>query len=347
MIFNGQVYQEIGELGNHGGFRTVLIHSPNGEVQVYKEIPRQSIEVFRRIQAKPHSNIVRINALKVIDEERCGIFMEYFPSETLDDRIIQCGRISLEETKKIMLQICAAVHHFHKEGIIHRDLKPLNILVNQEGVVKVSDFGIARILKKDRCLDTDILGTAGYAAPEQFGFFQTDEKTDIYALGVIMNRMLTGKMPVDELYGGDLKVGSIIRRCICMNPKERCDIGEIEAVLGGKQIHKVPVGKRILKTIPGFRTGNKVHMTLAIIDYLYMGFIYLCMFTLKKGGVYLFRWLLGLFIVTLGLGWFVGNFSKTAYLTHMDKGIKKAVLFLVYIAAGIVIACLGIFISFL
>ena len=347
MFFSGQVYEEIGEIGNNRELRTILIRSSNGEIQVYKEIPRNSSEVFRRIQEKPHPNIVRINALKVVDEELCGVFMEFFPSDTLDDRIIQRGKIPLEETKRIMLQICAAVYHFHKEGIVHRDLKPLNILINQDGIVKISDFGIARIFKKERFSDTEILGTAGYAAPEQFGFYQTDEKTDIFALGVIMNRMLTGKMPVDELYGGDVKVGAIIRRCILMNPAERCELWEIEEALGGNSIHKCHIGKRILKKIPGFRTGNKVHITLAIIDYLYMGFVYLCMFTLTKGKIYLFRWTLGLFISTLGLGWFAGSFLKTAYLTHMDMGIRKAVLFLIYIIMGITIVGIALLVSFM
>ena len=92
MFFSGQVYEEIGEIGNNRELRTILIRSSNGEIQVYKEIPRNSSEVFRRIQEKPHPNIVRINALKVVDEELCGVFMEYFPSDTLDDRIIQRGK---------------------------------------------------------------------------------------------------------------------------------------------------------------------------------------------------------------------------------------------------------------
>ena len=69
----------------------------------------------------------------------------------------------------------------------------MNILIDKNGLVKATDFGIARIYKKEKFCDTEILGTAGYAAPEQFGFFQTDEKADVYCIGVILNKMLTGK----------------------------------------------------------------------------------------------------------------------------------------------------------
>ncbi len=74
--------------------------------------------------------------------------MEYVPADTLDDRILERGSLPLDETRKIMLQVCAAVRHFHGLGIIHRDLKPLNILVMENGWVKVTDFGIARLYSK-------------------------------------------------------------------------------------------------------------------------------------------------------------------------------------------------------
>ena len=76
---------------------------------------------------------------------------------TLDDKILRQGMIPLKEAKTIMLQICQAVWHFHRLGIIHRDLKPLNLLVTAAGQVKVTDFGIARLYRKDAICDTRIL----------------------------------------------------------------------------------------------------------------------------------------------------------------------------------------------
>ena len=329
MLFNGMLYNEVANLGNGTEMQTVLLRNDEGEFLVFKEIPRESEEVFLKLKASPHPNLIQIHALKAVDEEKSGVFMEYFPSDTLEDRI-RVQTFSLKETKQIMLQICDAVYHLHKLGIIHRDLKPFNILINREGAVKITDFGIARIYKKEKMYDTQIMGTAGYAAPEQFGFIQTDEKTDIYALGVIMNKMLTGKMPGEVLYDGDVRVGDIIRRCLFMAPSERCSIEEIEEALGGERIHNSSPGKRLLRMIPGFRTGNKVHMTLALVEYIYMALIYLFTIPLRQTVGQILLGTASLFLLTLGIGWFLGTWKKTVYRFHLEKGAGRVMLALLY-----------------
>ena len=341
MLFNGMLYEEVADLGNGTEMQTVLLRNENREFLVFKEIPRESEEVFLKLKESPHPNVIQIYALKAVDEEKSGVFMEYFPSDTLEDRI-RVQTLTLKETKRLMLQICDGVYHFHRMGIVHRDLKPFNILVNSEGIVKITDFGIARVYKKEKMYDTQILGTAGYAAPEQFGFIQTDEKTDIYALGVIMNRMLTGKMPSDTLYNGDVKVGSIIRRCLLMSPKERCSIEEIEEALGGKKLHRGSPKQRLLRKIPGFRTGNKVHMTLALVEYIYMSMIYLGTIPLRKTAEEILIGTAGFLVITLGIGWFLGTWPKAAYRLHMERGAGRAVLILIYGVAAFFIFGMGL-----
>ena len=328
---------EIGELKGNGQMRMLLLRGGQGQFLVYKEVERGAAEIFRRLMQRPHPNIVKICGLKAVDEEKCGIFMEYVPADTLDDKILRQGMIPLKEAKTIMLQICQAVWHFHRLGIIHRDLKPLNLLVTAAGQVKVTDFGIARLYRKDAICDTRILGTAGYAAPEQFGFSQTDEKADIYALGVILNRMLTGQMPGEMLYAGDSRIEAIIKKCLRMSPAERCSLEELELALGGTGSCKPPVGKRILRVIPGFRTGSPVHMTLAIVGYIYMTFIFLFGLLTVRDVIDILRWVAGYLLSTLGLGWFVGSFGKAAHGLHLDKGGGKVFLFLVYGMVSMVI----------
>lgn len=340
MLVGGKLYNEVAELGNKGGLRTVLLRSEDGDLRVYKEITRDTAEVYRKLCIKPHKNIVTVFGLKAVDEDKCGVFMEYFPSDTLEDRIVQMGKLTLQDTKEIMLQVCAAAQYFHSEGIIHRDLKPMNILIGKDGFVKVTDFGIARIYKKEKFCDTEILGTAGYAAPEQFGFFQTDEKADVYSIGVVLNKMLTGKMPTEVLYQGDIKVGGVIRRCICMSQQERCEIYDIAEALGSRDIRK-PLHKHILRKIPGFRTGNKIHMTLAILNYVYMGGVFLITCIIKNRLIDFVIGIAGLCVMTLGMGYFVGGFGKMAYRLHMNRGIRKGLLVTAYVFVGCIIWAIG------
>ena len=96
--------------------------------------------------------------------------------------------------------------------------KPENVIIRGDEAVLI-DFDASRIVKEDQRADTVVLGTTGYAAPEQYGISQTDGRADIYSLGVLLNIMLTGKHPSMELAPG--KLGRIVQRCTQINPKKR------------------------------------------------------------------------------------------------------------------------------
>lgn len=341
MLFGGKFYTEVGELGSSSGLKTLLLRGAQGEMMVYKEAPRESAGIFQMLEKNPHPNLVTVYGIKAVDEETCGVFMEFIPSDTLDDMILRQGKFTVKEARKVMLQLCQAVGHYQKMGIIHRDLKPLNILVTAEGVVKVTDFGIARIYKKEKICDTRILGTAGYAAPEQFGFSQTDEKADIYALGVILNKMLTGKMPGDELYEGDERIGDIIKKCIRMTPGDRCELGELEEALGGKRTVRGPRWKKVLRRIPGFRTGDKVHMTLAAVEYTYILLLFLLTFGFRGNLTGRLLCVAGALIASLGLGEFVGSFRKMVYVLQIKHKVGKIFLGMFYGVIGFIILSIG------
>lgn len=342
MLFEGKFYTEVGELSSSGNLKTLLLHSDQGEMAVYKEVPRESAEVFRLLIQKPYPNIVTVYGIKAVDEETCGVFMEFIPFDTLDDKILTQRKLPVREAKQIMLQICQAVGHLQNMGIIHRDLKPLNILISSDGLVKITDFGIARIYKKEKICDTAILGTAGYAAPEQFGFSQTDGKADIYAMGVILNKMLTGKMPGDELYEGDERLSAIIKKCIRMTPGDRCELEELAEVMGGKLRGKGSWWKRILKKIPGFRTGNKVHMTLAAVEYAYIFLVYILIFYYHSSPLERLQCTAGALISSVGLGGFLGSFQRVTYFLHIKRRIGKIFLALVYGVTGFIVISIGV-----
>ena len=343
MLFDGVYYQEIAVLGEDKQTAMKLIRSENGNTLLCKRIDTSLLPIYRKLINISHENIVKVYGLTK-DEYGIIAVMEYFPSKTLEEKMLENGIFSIRDMKSVILQIAKGVSTIHDLGIVHRDLSANNILIDKNGRVKITDFGIARMYDKDKNTDTRILGTHGYAAPEQFGFIQTDRKADVYAIGVLMNVMLSGKMPNEKLYKGDSKLMDIIQRCTSMKPADRYEVEEIVDLLGYKISNISILKRRIIKSIPGFRSGNKVKMTLATIEYLYMTYIYLVFGMsgiLKKRmfGIISFLAFLG---ATLGLGYFVGSFSKVAYKLNSDKGIRKFFLILVYIVIGYVILYISI-----
>ena len=335
MLFNGAYYKEIGLLGEDEKTAIKLVRNEEGNTLLCKRIDSSLLPIYRKLINVDHENIVTVYGITK-DEYGILVVMEYFPSKTLEEKMLENGIFSIRDMKSVILQIAKGVSTIHDLGIVHRDLSANNILIDKSGRVKITDFGIARMYDKDKNADTRILGTHGYAAPEQFGFIQTDRKADVYAIGVLMNVMLSGKMPNEKLYKGDPKLMDIIQRCTSMKPADRYEIEEILDLLGYKLNNKSILKRRIIRSIPGFRSGNKVKMTLATTAYLYMLFFYLMSTMTSIAFKKMFNpvSILGLLGSTLGLGYFVGSFDKVAYKLNMDKGIGKILLIFVYIIIG-------------
>lgn len=116
-------------------------------------------------------------------------------------------------------QLLSALSVLHEHSIVHRDVKPENVIVDRKGNVKLIDFDIARLFSEDKAGDTTVKGSRDYASPEQFGFMQSDCRTDIYSLGVTLNELATGELPEKRLCRG--RLGAVVRRCIEFDPKRR------------------------------------------------------------------------------------------------------------------------------
>ena len=155
-----------------------------------------------QIEAQAAASLSNINIVSIYDVGHEGdlhyIVMEYVDGETLKDYIARKHILNWEEALAISAQICSAIEHAHKNKIIHRDIKPHNILLSKSGVVKVTDFGIARATSTaTMTMAGKTMGSVHYFSPEQARGGFVDEKSDLYSLGIVMYEMLVGKVPFD------------------------------------------------------------------------------------------------------------------------------------------------------
>src|ERR1700751_895380 len=121
--------------------------------------------------------------------------MEDLDGRTLKELIVGLGAAPVNVAIEYALQILAALRFAHRHGIVHRDIKPHNVLVDAEGHLKVTDFGIARAGASQMTEEGSIIGTAQYLSPEQARGTQVDQTSDLYSLGIVLHEMLTGTVP--------------------------------------------------------------------------------------------------------------------------------------------------------
>ena len=121
-------------------------------------------------------------------------------------------------TRAIGIQLCRALWVLHSMAAVHRDIKPENVILRGADAVLI-DFDAARLHKPEHETDTQVLGTTGFAAPEQYGLSQSDTRTDIYSMGILINVMLTGEHPSRKLAEG--RLGRVVERCTRVNPQKR------------------------------------------------------------------------------------------------------------------------------
>lgn len=145
-----------------------------------------------------HTNIVSVYDVGT-QENIHYIVMEYVEGVTLKKYLDDNGALPVDEAIDFSIQIVSALNHAHRKGIVHRDIKPQNIIVTKDKQLKVTDFGIARAVSSYTMkIDDTAIGTAHYCSPEQATGRYTDEKSDLYSLGIVMYEMLTGKLPFES-----------------------------------------------------------------------------------------------------------------------------------------------------
>lgn len=213
---------------------------------------RDLSEVCQKLMEVRHPNVAVVydylyanGNTYVIEEFMNGITLREFISEN--------GVFKEKDTEKIIIDVCKGLEilHSQKPPIVHNDINTANIMMKEDGSVKVFDFDISRTYKTGAGKNTRLFGTEEYAAPEHFGYGQSEPRTDIYSLGVTMHEMLTGEQLTQEhkmIYNGKLK--KIIKKCVEVDPKKRYfSAKQLRKDLEKKKSFGIKVLKSILSII--------------------------------------------------------------------------------------------------
>lgn len=266
-------YQYLDSL-NRKNTLSLVRNSETGEILTARMVNESQVSPYQKMHGIHIPHVPYIHEIVQEAEHEYVVYADYIEGRNLHDYLETNGKCSVSQTVMFASELCETLSALQVLGIVHRDIKPENVIVSDEKEVCLIDFDISRLEKKTAERDTSVLGTAGYAAPEQFGFAQSDHRTDLYALGVLINVMMTGVLPSEKKAEG--KIGRIVEKCMQIDPVNRYkDADELKNELLG--INEKPDWKEILHSIPGYRSSNLYYEIIATVLYLF-AFMFLIVF---------------------------------------------------------------------
>ena len=239
---------------------------------VKKLLTIYNADIYRYLQAHPIANTPRIHLI-VEKDNVLTVIEEYITGDTLEDVLSKKKTLPEAEALRIAGKLCVILADFHhcKPAIVNRDIKPSNIKIAADGTVKLLDMNAAKWSKEGADKDTRLLGTQGYAAPEQYGFGPSSALSDIYSVGVLINVMLCGEFPNKKIAGG--RLGKVARKCVELSPSARYQsidelLDALDELSDGDSIipGRAPKWRRFLP--PGFRTNRPVRYIFSGLGYL-------------------------------------------------------------------------------
>ncbi|BCJ93014.1 protein kinase [Anaerocolumna cellulosilytica] len=244
-------------------------HQETKKIFIKKKLYVYNTNIYLQLQATPIEGIPQIIELYE-DDSSLTVIEEYISGETLQDKIDARSLVQSDITYYIK-ELCKILSRLHNLNppIIHRDIKPSNIIIAPYNRVVLLDFNAAKYFTDIKLPDTVLLGTQGYAAPEQYGFGSSTQQTDIYAIGVLL-RELASSLEI-QTHGFD----DLIVKCTQINPSDRfMSVSEL-----GKKLRTEPAGSflqiELWKSLipPGFRTRALWRMALGTIGYVLIFFL--------------------------------------------------------------------------
>ncbi len=233
-------YIELLELSNSKKNSVYLVRSQLDDgIYIKKELKNYNIDVYNQIIKIQSIYMAKIYEIFKYDDSLI-VIEEFINGKTLQRILDDNGPLNEDIAIGYIINLCSILDILHNQNppVIHRDIKPSNIMIDNNGVLKLIDFDVSRVYREERNMDTHILGTKGYASPEQFGFEQTDCRSDIYSVGVLINVLTTGKHIKEKLNDGRLK--GIIEKCTSISPDNRySSVKELQIdlnkILSGKE----------------------------------------------------------------------------------------------------------------
>lgn len=279
----------------------------------------------------------KINGIPFIKEineidNKLIVIEEYVSGRSLESILSSKGKLNENEVKQIITAVCNILKRITDEiPLVHRDIKPSNIIIKDNGELFLIDFNTAKIIYESKSRDTVLLGTEGYAAPEQYGFAASNIQTDIYAIGVMMNELLTGSIDLNSDYSGDLK--PIIQKCTMMDPKTRYT--DYQSLIKQLKQKTIIFNKKFVPV--GFRRGNALSICLSIVWYLMIIFISSGLEVEGSYGINLLIDRIGFALSLIAVTLFSGNYLNCQKLINIQKINNKFLRIVVIILADFVI----------
>ena len=212
-------YTYIKDINREHGIALVRLNDTE-EYYVRKVTTVYNRFVYDYIMHNPVKGVPAVKEL-IEDDDKLVIIEQYIAGHTLQEMLDSQGRISPDEVVSITIKLLDILVHFHQNypPIVHRDIKPSNVILGRGSTVWLIDFNAAKFVDPDKSEDTELIGTRGYAAPEQYGFGSSTERTDVYAIGMMMQELISGAN--EENVSIHPHLATVIKKCINLEPNDR------------------------------------------------------------------------------------------------------------------------------
>ncbi|MDP4506338.1 Stk1 family PASTA domain-containing Ser/Thr kinase [Nonomuraea turcica] len=235
--------------------RTVALKVMHSSLAEDPAFVRRFIGEAKSVASLSHPNVVHVFD-QGTDNDVVYLSMEYVPGRTLRDILRERGRLPAREALEIMIPVLAALGAAHQAGLVHRDVKPENVLLTDDGRVKVVDFGLARAIEATNQTRTGVMiGTIGYMAPEQVTTGAADVRSDVYAAGIMLFELVTGQQP----YDGETPMSVAYRHVHDTVPAPSSLVPEVPPLLDTLVAHATA-------REPGDRPADATAMLVAAVD---------------------------------------------------------------------------------